>query len=98
MRFTFCFLPNAERALKRLKHDTGLSRRYRAVVKALELLSENPRHPGLSTHIVSSLSGPRGEKVFEAYAEQHTPAAYRIFFFYGRERATMIIFAITPHP
>jgi len=44
------------------------------------------------------LKGPNGEKVFEAYAEQKTPAAYRVFWFYGPSRGKITIFAITPHP
>jgi len=42
--------------------------------------------------------GPRGEKVFEAYAEQGTPAAYRIFWIYGPAKNEITILAITPHP
>ena len=47
------------------------------------ILSQNPKHPGLQTHEFVSLKGPKGRKVFEAYAEQATPAAYRIFWYYG---------------
>ncbi len=38
------------------------------------------------------------EDVFEAYAEQDTPAAYRIFFYYSKIRGQIIIITITPHP
>ena len=48
--------------------------------------------------ISPSLSGLNGEEVFEAYAEQNTPAAYRIFFFYGKPRGVIVIIAITQHP
>jgi hypothetical protein len=81
-----------------VKNDAGLSKRYKAVVKTLKLLAINPRHPGLQTHQYHSITGPDGEKVFEAYAEQNTPAAYRIFFYYGNERGEIIVFAITEHP
>ena len=81
-----------------LKADKGLAKRYKAVKKALQLLSQNPRHPGLQTHEFTSLKGPSGEKVFEAYAEQATPAAYRIFWYYGPEGNQITIVAITPHP
>jgi hypothetical protein len=50
------------------------------VVKTLKLLTQNPKHHSLQTHIYHSLQGPSGEKVFEAYAEQSTSAAYRVFF------------------
>jgi len=81
-----------------VKKDAGLEKRYKAVAKALRLLSENPRHPGLQTQPYFSFSGPNKEKVFEAYAEQNTPAAYRIFFYYGPSRGEITIFAITSHP
>ena len=65
----------ARKQLATLKADKGLSKRYRATAKTILLLSENPRHPGLATHEFTTLKGPKGEKVFEAYAEQNTPAA-----------------------
>jgi hypothetical protein len=34
----------------------------------------------------SPASPPRGEKIFEAYAEQSTPATYRIFWYDGPEK------------
>jgi len=42
--------------------------------------------------------GPAGEEVFEAYAENRTPAAYRIFWYYGPEADQITIVAINPHP
>jgi hypothetical protein len=66
--------------------------------KAIQFLSHNPRHPGLHTHEFTSLKGPKGEKVFEAYAEQATPAAYRIFWYYGPKEKQITIISIIPHP
>jgi len=73
-------------------------KRYKAVKKTIELLAKNPRHKSLQTHQYSSLKGPNGEKVFEAYAEQKTPAAYRVFWFYGPSRGRITVFAVTAHP
>ncbi len=44
------------------------------------------------------MSGAAGEKVFESYAEQDTPAAYRIFWRYGPDKGQITILAITRHP
>jgi hypothetical protein len=51
------------------------------------------------------LHGPNGEEVFEAYAQNETPGAYRVFFLYGPDRtegkkriAVLTIIAITPYP
>lgn len=88
----------AEETYKLLKGDTSQKKRYNAVKKTLQFLAENPRHNSLQTHEYSSLEGPNGEKVFEAYAEQNTPAAYRVFWYYGPARGIITIIAITPHP
>ena len=82
----------------KLKGDASQQKHYKAVRKTLQLLAENPRHNSLQTHEFQSLKGPQGEKVFEAYAEQKTPAAYRVFWYYGPGRGIITIFAITSHP
>ncbi len=73
--FDILLTGEAREQLNGLKIDKGLSKRYKAVKKALQLLSSNPRHPGLCSHEFTTLKGPKGEKVFEAYAEQATRAA-----------------------
>ena len=97
MKFLFVFTGEAKDSLKKLKADAGLNKRLEAVRKTLRLLCENPRHPGLQTHQCDSIFGPNGEKVFEAYAEQNTPATYRVFFYYGPQRGEITIFAVTRH-
>jgi len=98
MSFQLKFTAQAEADFKSLEEDKGLLKRFKAVRKALGYLEVNPRHPGLNTHKYSSLSGPNGEEIFEAYAENRTPAAYRIFWFYGPQKKGITIIAITPHP
>ena len=66
--------------------------------KALRYLESNPRHPSLNTHKYSSLAGINGEEVFEAYAENHTPGEYRIFWHYGPSKNIITIISIVPHP
>jgi hypothetical protein len=90
------------RAVERTPHQESLLKQIR---KVLVLLETNPRHPSLQTHKFRSLRGPNGEEAFEAYAQQHTPGAYRVFFYYGPDRmegehriAVVTVFAITPHP
>jgi hypothetical protein len=96
--FEILVTDQAGEQLERLRTDKGLVKRYKAVSKAIRLLASNPRHKSLRTHEYTSLKGPNGEKVFEAYAEQSTPAAYRIFWFYGPEAHQITLLAITPHP
>ncbi len=88
----------AKEQLIALKTDKGLAKHYKAVQEAFKKLPRNPRHPGLQTHEFSSLKGSNNEKVFEAYAEQNTPAAYRIFFYYGPQKGVISIISVERHP
>lgn len=98
MPFSLLFTDQAHLDLDTLEQNAALAKRLKAVRKALGLLQANPRYPGLNTHKYSSLEGPNGEEVFEAYAENRTPAAYRIFWHYGPEKNIITIIAITAHP
>ena len=88
----------AEETYNQLKAELSQKKRYNAVKKTIKFLAENPRHSSLHTHEYFSLKGPNREKVFEAYAEQKTPAAYRVFWYYGPSRGIITVIAITPHP
>jgi hypothetical protein len=73
---------------------------FKQVAKAVRQLAANPRHNSLSTHEYDSLAHPFDPegKVFEAYAQNKTPGAYRIFWCYGPEKGEITVIAITPHP
>ena len=98
MTFSLVFTEEARANLRELERDGGLAKRLKAVRRTLALLEANPRHPSLQTHEYKSLAGPGGKKVFEAYAEQNTPAAYRVFWHYGPDREQITVVAITSHP
>jgi hypothetical protein len=98
LSFSLKFTDEATTQLKALEKGKGLEKRLKAVRKALGYLETNPRHPALNTHKYSSHHGPSGEELFEAYAENNTPAAYRIFWYYGPGKNVITITAITPHP
>jgi hypothetical protein len=73
---------------------------FKQVHKCVSLLADNPRHPGLQTHEFRSLAHPFDphEKVFEAYAQNRTPRAYRVFWCYGPASGQITVIAITSHP
>ena len=73
---------------------------FKQVEKCVRQLSVNPRHPGLNTHEYGSIESPydRKQKVFEAYAQNQTPGAYRVFWCYGPGKGEITIIAITAHP
>jgi mRNA-degrading endonuclease RelE of RelBE toxin-antitoxin system len=96
--YSFVFAESATQALKTLKHSPSHAKQFKAVQEALKFLQHNPRHPGLETHKFLGLKGPQGQDVFEAYAQQQTPRAYRIFFCYGKTRHVIEVLAVVPHP
>ncbi|MEK6579811.1 MAG: hypothetical protein AABZ55_11340 [Bdellovibrionota bacterium] len=98
MPFHLKFTYEANENLRNLENDKGLEKRLKAVRKTLGFLETNPRHSSLNTHKYSSLIGENGEEIFEAYAENKTAAAYRVFWHYGPEKNIITIIAITPHP
>ena len=105
MHSELIFVPTARQVYETLSNNPAKEGVFKQVKKTLALIETNLRHPSLSTHEHRSLTGPNGEKIFEAYAQQNTPAAYRVFFHYGPDRTkrgkrvpVITIFAITPHP
>lgn len=72
--------------------------KYAKVQKTLGLMQTNLKHPGLHTHKNASRVGPNKEEVFEAYVENRTPGAYRVFWHYGPGQGVLTILSIVPHP
>lgn len=98
MNFTLIQSEEFQQQLVNLAESPDLIKRYKTVAKCLRLLASNPRHPGLNTHKYSSLVGPNGDDVFEAYAENKTPGAYRVFWYYGPGAREITLVSVTPHP
>lgn len=107
MKFELIYTPEAQSNLGELYKSAQTAKKnsrqrglYNQVKKSLKYLSENPKHNSLNTHEYLSLEHPydSNEKVFEAYAQNKTPGAYRIFWCYGPQRKKITILAITPHP
>ena len=66
--------------------------------KAMWLLSQDPRHPGLRSHEIPPLSARYGTKVWESYLENDTPGAGRIFWVYGPDQGQITVIGLEPHP
>jgi hypothetical protein len=97
--------PTARQEYEKLSNNPAKEGVFKQVRKTLALIETNLRHPSLNTHEYHSITGHKGEKIFVAYAQQNTPAAYRVFFHYGPDRTqkgkripVITIFAITVHP
>jgi hypothetical protein len=97
--FRLLVYPSAAAELSKLANDGGLVKRGKAVRKALGLLETNPRHPGLQTHKLQGMTCPHGNDLFEAYAENNRPGAYRITFCYPPgEQNVIVVVDIMVHP
>ena len=75
---------------------------FKQVHKTLEFLAANPKHPSLNSHRWESLQHEivpgKKVKMWESYAQNDTPGAYRIFWCFGPGPQQIRIISITPHP
>ena len=99
MHFTLEFSEEAAAQLEHLRLDPALEKRREAVEETLGLMQTNLLHRSLQTHKMQSHKGPSGEQVWVAYAENRTPSAYRIYWYYDTTgRGTINVVTICPHP
>ena len=98
--FELCFTKAADDQLKSLETNNAKAGLVKQIKKTLGFLQTNPKHPSLNTHPYDSIENPFNskEKVFEAYAQNNTPSAYRIFWCYGPDKKQLTIIAMTSHP
>ena len=92
------FTKEAEKQFLDLKRNKSKQRQFKAVRKTIGYMQINLRHPSLNTHKFDQPKSPFGGSVFESYAQNKTPGAYRIFWVYGPGKNMTTILAITPHP
>ncbi len=98
--FEIRFIKSADQELVKLESNPPKKSLVKQIKKSIGYLQTNPKHPSLNTHSYDSIEHPFNpeEKVFEAYVQNNTPAAYRIFWCYGPDKKQITIIAITPHP
>ncbi len=100
------FTHTADEKLKKIENDPALKGVLKQVKKTLGHLETNLRAKSLQTHPFEFLTRRYGRKVFEAYAQQNTPGAYRVFWHYGDDEIDkkgnripiITVVDITPHP
>lgn len=71
---------------------------FKKMAKAIDHLREDPFHPGLKSHEITDLSRRYQRKVFQAYLENNTPAAGRLFWVYGPGQGEITVIGLEPHP
>lgn len=89
--------PESGNEKKKSSKQLGLAKQ---VNKTSALLAENPKHPGLQSRSYDGIANPftPGKCVWEAYVQNRTPAADRLFWCYCPETGRLTILAITAHP
>jgi hypothetical protein len=100
------FTPTAEEQLGRIEGNPALKGVLKQVRKTLSYLETNLRAKSLQTHKHESLSLRYKREIFEAYIQQDTPGAYRVFWHYGEDEMNkkgnrvpvITVMAIISHP
>lgn len=82
---------DAVNARDQLKNDQSKKGRLAAVIKALEYLRTNVWHRSLKIHPLKGVTALNGEQIYEAYAENDTPGAYRIFWHNGPGHSIIVV-------
>lgn len=96
--FMIKFTVEAEQQLMHLKTTKSKQAQFKSIAKAIAYMKVNLRHPSLSTHKFDAIKSPFDGDVFESYAQNKTPGAYRVFWVYGPNKGEITVLAITPHP
>lgn len=100
------FKPSANEQYDSIKSNPALKGILKQVRKTLGYLETNLRAKSLQTHKHESLTRRYGIEVFEAYVQQDTPGAHRVFWHYGPDEIAengkhipiITVVAIIPHP
>jgi hypothetical protein len=66
--------------------------------KAIAFLANDPRHPSLKTHEITTLSKKFGHRVWQSYLENRTPKPYRLFWVYGPRKKQITLIGLERHP
>ena len=96
MAYELIFAPEAQETLDHLAARDP--KKLTKVEKCLGLLEQDPHYRSLQSHRFDSLDGVFGEKVWESYAENNTPSAWRVWWFFGPREGQISVVKIAAHP
>lgn len=97
--YRLLFTREAEKVLGDLESSNTYRAERKKVARALQKLRDaGPGYPALQSHKYESMQGLGGEDVWESYVENHTPGAWRIWWYYGPPVDTITVLTIGPHP
>ena len=87
----------AEEQIESIMKDRSKKGLQTQLKKALRLLQENPKHPGLRSHSLEASEGVYGVKVWTSYVQNKTPQAHRMLWYYGPSEKQITLLAVIPH-
>lgn len=73
-------------------------KKHKKVIRCLAKLEADPTHLSLASHPYDEIKGPAGERIWESYVENHTPSAWRVWWFYGPNSGEITVVDLGPHP
>ena len=100
------FTHTADKQLSDIENNHALTGILKQVRKTLGYLETNLRSKSLQTHKHNLLSSRYKREIFEAYVQQNTSGAYRVFWHYGDDEvdkngkrvSVITVVHIGPHP
>ncbi len=67
--YELLFTPQADADFQEIEDNPFKKKILKAILKTLGFMETNLMHPSLKTNEFTSLKGPAGEKIFEAYVQ-----------------------------
>ena len=96
MAFELVIAPEAQDTLDQLAASDP--KKHTKVQNCLGRLEQDPRYKGLNSHQFEAFDDIFGEKIWESYVENRTPAAWRVWWFYGPDQGQISVVKIAQHP
>jgi len=94
MAFSLEISSRAEEQIQKIMENKSRKGLQKQLKKAFRLLRDNPRHPGLNSHLIGECDGM---KVWTSYVQNRTPQAHRILWTYGEAKEVIYILQVIPH-
>jgi hypothetical protein len=98
IKFELVFTEHAHQQMDAFEKNSDKTTVCKAVHKILGFMETDLRHPSLHTHKYDGMAEPNKDDVFESYAQNRTPGAYRIFWHYGPGKGEITILDVSHHP
>ncbi len=98
MKFELVFTEHAHEQMDELENTHDKKIIFKTVCKILGYMEVDLHHSSLHTHKYDAITGQNKEEVFESYAQNRTPGAYRIFWYYGPGKEQITILDVSHHP